>query len=213
MSLQEKLDRMHASVIERAPDLAASADADTARLISKGIAQHAASIGEPAPDFELPDQLGRPVQLGRLLQKGPVIISFYRGGWCPYCNLELQALQHIMPEIERHHAAVLAISPQLPDHSAATAEKNTLAFPVLSDRGNYVARRYGLVFELSTRIRPVYDAISVNLPMLNGDTSYELPVPGTFVVDGDGIVRATFVNADYKKRMEPRLNLDILEGI
>ena len=213
MSLQKKLDKMHASVIERVPELAASADADTARLVSEGIDQKAIHVGERAPDFELPDQSGRYIQLARQLKLGPVIISFYRGGWCPYCNLELRALQQIMPKIEEHHATVLAISPQLPDHSLTTADKNSLLFPVLSDRGNKVARKFGLVFSLSDFVRPTYEAINVHLPELNGDESYELPLPGTFVLDKEGIIRAAFVNADYKTRMEPELILNSLKAI
>ena len=130
-------------------------------------------------------------------------MSFYRGGWCPFCNLELWALQKILPEIERLGASLVAVSPELPDASLNTLEKHRLQFQVLSDRGNQVARQFGLVFTLPQELRPVYEQFGIDIPPHNGDQSFELPLPATYVIASDGTIRYAFVNSDYTQRAEP----------
>jgi peroxiredoxin len=188
-------------------------DADTAELVKQGVGTGGPQPGEAAPDFELPDQLGRTIKLSDLCAKGPVVVSFYRGGWCPYCNLELRALQMCLPQIEALGASLIAISPQLPDESMSTAEKNELSFPVLSDVGNAIARQYGLVFELSEELRPAYQEFGIDLPATNGSDSFELPVPGTYIVDGGGVIRLREATADYKQRAEPEELVNALQTL
>ena len=135
-----------------------------------------------------------------------MVLTFYRGEWCPYCNLQLRAYQAILPQVQELGASLVAVLPQIPDHSLSTAEKKDLRFPVLSDSGNVVARRYGLVFAVSERLRQA----GAHLPTYNGDASWELPMPGTFVIAPDGVVRLAFVDADWTKRLEP---MEILETL
>jgi peroxiredoxin len=179
-------------------------DRENQALVRSGIDASGLKSGASAPDFTLPDVDGRPVTLSTMLKRGPVVLAFYRGEWCPYCNLQLRAYQAILPRILDLGASLLAVSPQTPDHSLSTVQQKGLTFPVLSDAGNEVARRYGLVFAVSEALR----AAGVNLPAYNGDDSWELPMPGTFVVAPDDTVRLSFVDADWTKRLEPAAILD-----
>ena len=178
-------------------------DAATAELEASGLAEQSLSVGAPAPDFSLPNATGDQVTLSKLLAQGPVVLAFYRGGWCPYCSIELRALQSRISEISAAGATLVAISPQTPDNSLSTAEMLELAFPVLSDVGNQVARDYGLVFSLPEDLRGVYTGWGLDIPTANGDESFELPLPATFVIGADGIVAWKFADADYTKRAEP----------
>lgn len=175
----------------------------TSDLASSGIVDNSLKVGDKAPDFILPDATGKPVKLSELLVKGPVVINFYRGQWCPYCNLEIRAFQQLLPEFQQASAQVIAISPELPDNSISITEKHELAFPVLSDVGNTVARSYGLVFSLAESLRPLYKGFGIDIPASNGDDTYELPVPATYVIDSTGTIRYAYAEADYTLRAEP----------
>lgn len=159
--------------------------------------------GDTAPNFTLPKHDGTTWQLSDALKHGPVVLSFYRGGWCPYCNLELRALQSHLPELASAGASLVAVSPQTPDASLSTQEKNELTFGVLSDQGNTVAEQFGLVFELPEELRPIYESFGIDLPASNGDSSFSLPVPATYVIGTDAVVRYAFINVDYRTRAEP----------
>ena len=185
-----------------APALAVM-DAATDALASSGVVGTSLDVGATAPDFTLPDARGGSVALGDVLRRGPVVLAFYRGGWCPYCNLELRALQAVHAEIEAAGATLVAVSPETPDNSLSTSERLELAFPVLSDEGNRVAERYGLVFTLPEDLRDVYDGFGIDLPKSNGDDTFRLPVPATYVIRTDGTVAWRFADADYTKRAEP----------
>ena len=178
-------------------------DAATAALEASGLADGSLAVGAVAPDFVLPDATGGKVALSSLLAKGPVVLAFYRGGWCPYCSLELRTLQARLADITAAGAALVAVSPQTPDNSMSTAEKLELAFPVLSDVGNVVARAYGLVFTLPEDLRQIYAGFGLDIPAANGDSTFELPVPATYVIGTDGKVAWRFADADYTKRAEP----------
>ena len=178
-------------------------------LARSGIAASGLREGTLAPDFTLPDVHGRAVTLSALLGQGPVVLTFYRGEWCPYCNLQLRAYETILPQIRELGVSLVAVSPQTPDQSLTTTEQKGLTFPVLSDAGNEVARRYGLVFSLSETLR----AGSADLPAYNGDDSWELPMPGTFVIAPDGTVQLAFVDADWTRRLEPAAILDALRQL
>ncbi len=185
------------------PDVVETMSKATADLASSGIVDNSLKVGEKAPDFELPDPTGKRVKLSALLANGPVVLNFYRGEWCPYCNLEIRALQQLLPEFQQAGAQVVAISPELPNNSLTMQEKHELSFPVLSDVGNGVARDYGLVFSLDASLRPLYQGFGIDIPAHNGDESYDLPVPATYVVDATGTVRYAYANADYTLRAEP----------
>ena len=151
--------------------------------------------------------------MAELLENGPVVISFYRGSWCPYCNLELNALKKHLPRFQELGASLIAVSPQTPDESLSTAEKHDLEFPVLSDDANGVASRFGLVYRVSAHVRDIYKSFGINLDRINSTGNFDLPVPGTFILDSQGIIRDLFVNADYKQRMEPARILEVLEDL
>ena len=195
-------------------DVLEKMDVTTADLVATGIAERAVGQGDAAPDFPLPDHLGRDVVLSRVLARGPVLLTFYRGGWCPYCNLELRAYQRELDRIRKAGGSLLAVSPMLPDGSLETAQKNALEFPVLSDVGNRVADAYGLVFQVDARIQSTYrDRLGIDLEDLNGDGSFTLPLPATYVIARDGRVAYAYVNADYRLRADPADALDALEGL
>lgn len=211
MDLEQQLAAFKAEFVKTAP-------AGRAALYEQKIEELRASFaldrtikaGDRAPDFELPDAAGQIVRLRGLLASGPVVLTFYRGGWCPYCNLQLRAYQTVLPEIENHGGTLVAVSPQLPDETLSTAEKNALTFPVLSDAGNAVARRFGLVFTLADELKAAMLSNSKALPPINGDDSWELPVPATYVIAKDGRVTLASIEVDYRKRLEPRAILNAL---
>jgi len=173
------------------------------QLCESDQARGAKRVSDVAPDFYLPSVRGNRVSLFDSLAAGSVVLTFYRGGWCPFCNLELRALQRYLPQIRGFGARVLAVSPELPDASLTTKESLALEFDILSDVGNEVARRYGLVVTVAPEMRPLYHQWGIDLPTANGDAKYELPVPATYVIDPRQVIRAAHVDKDYTKRMEP----------
>jgi len=185
------------------PETTAIVSGSFEKLAASHVAGSAIAVGDIAPDIKLPNATGTPVSLYDNLNKGPVVLSFYRGGWCPFCNLELHALQAILPEIHARGASLIGVSPETPDNSLSTMEKLALDFEILSDQGNRVARDYGLLFTVYEEMRPLYLEWGFDLPALNGDDSWELPVPATYVIDTSSVVRAAYVDKDYTKRMEP----------
>lgn len=165
------------------------------------------------PDFELPDATGKLVRSSVLRTQGALLISFYRGHWCPYCNLALKALQERLADISALGAQLLAISPQTPDHSLSTQQKHELKFPVLSDLGNKVAKQFGLVYTLDASLKPIYEAFGIDLVAHNGDSNFELPIPATYLVAEDGSVLESFLDVDYRKRLAPETALAWLERV
>jgi peroxiredoxin len=162
------------------------------------------AVGERAPAFVLPNALGHPVELAQRLGLGPVVVAFYRGEWCPYCNLTLRALQSALPRFQAYGASVIAISPQSPDHSLSMAEKNALTFDVLSDVDQSVIRAYKLQFTVPADMKDLYlNAFHNDLSGHTADGSWRLPIPATFVLDRTGIIRARHVSVDYRTRMDP----------
>ncbi len=202
--LQQQIDEFNAQAASKVPaELLRDLTSPIGQLITSGAAEKALKEGAQAPDFTLPDALGKAVTLSHLLKQGPVVITFYRGEWCPYCNLELRAYQQALPQLQALGASLVAISPQTPDHSLSTTEKMELTFAVLSDVGNQVARQFGLVFTIDEAVRAAHKQVGVNLPEFNGSDSWELPMAGTFLVDQSGAVRLAFVNPDFTRRLDP----------
>ncbi|MBW4564456.1 MAG: AhpC/TSA family protein [Mojavia pulchra JT2-VF2] len=175
----------------------------TEQLRQSGILDHSLKIGNYVPDFALPNATGKMIQLKQLLATGPVVISFFRGTWCRFCNLELKALQEVWPEIQASGASLVAISPQTPDYSLSTVEDNTLSFEILSDVGNQVARNFGIVYQIPKSMRSVMQDFDVDLPVYNKDETYELPIPATYIIAPDSTVAYAFVEPDFTKRLEP----------
>ncbi len=185
----------------------------TQSLVDSRIVDNSLRTGDKVPNFTLTNAVGKKIELRVMLQSGAVVISFYRGQWCPYCNLELRAFQEYLPEIEGLGASFLAISPQTPDNSLSTREKNELTFEVLSDVGNQVARQFGLIFTLPKELHPIYKKFDIDIPAHNGDETFELPIPATYVIAPDGTVIHAFVDPDYTQRLEPKVVLEILHQI
>ena len=205
MSLKDALQKQMAATVERIPqETLAVMTGATEELVASGIAEQSAGEGSAAPAFSLPDAHGEPVASDSLWEEGPVVLSFYRGGWCPYCNIELRALQQRLPEIEALGARLVAITPETPDNALGTQEKNEIAFDVLSDSGNRVASAFGLSFRLPDEVNDIYkNQFGIDLEASNGDASQTLAVPATFVIGKGGRVLKAFVDADYTRRAEP----------
>lgn len=184
-----------------------------AALKASGILEQTLKVGDFISSFSLPDASGERFDLQTALAQGSVVISFYRGGWCPYCSLELKALQQVLPQIEAAGASLIAISPETPDHALSTRDKQELSFIVLSDVGNKVAREFGLVFQLPAPLRPIYQGFGIDIPAHNGDQSFELPIPATYVVAPNQEIVYAFADVDYTKRAEPGDVIAALQSI
>ena len=214
MSLKAELDAFRSEFMAQvSPEIREAMVRADMELAASGIAQRALKAGDRAPDFNLPDARGSYVHLKELLATGPVVLSFYRGSWCPYCNLELHALQQALPEITRLGASLVAVSPQTPDESLSTTEKNALSFSVLSDIGSTTAKAFGIAYDLAEELRPIYARSGHALPEKNDDESWVLPIPATYVIDTDGTVALAFVDVDYRNRLEPAEILTALQAL
>ncbi|WP_328876133.1 AhpC/TSA family protein [Streptomyces sp. NBC_00287] len=202
-SRQEQIPAGIRAVMQRAAeDLAASGQAD-----------RALATGAKAPSFVLPSATGRTIGLDELLAQGPVVLTFYRGAWCPYCNIALRSLQQHHDDITARGARLVALSPQIPDESLTFAEKNELAFDVLSDVGCDTAKQYGLAFDLPEDLAAVYEGFGIDLHRSNAGHPRTLPVPATYVIDRAGTIRWAFVDTDYTARAEPADVLAALDAL
>ncbi|KAK3617474.1 hypothetical protein LTR22_026728 [Elasticomyces elasticus] len=184
-------------------------DINKSRLEVTASFRQDAAIQEGAvlPAFELVDANGVKTSSADLLSKGPILVAFYRGGWCPFCNLALRDLQSNLETFTAKGINLVAISPELPDRSLSTLEKNELGFSVLSDIGNVFARKLGIVWKQPDSLRPHVKAFGNDLQAINGDDSFEVPVPCTLLVDQRGIVRNLYIEADYTKRLDGSIPL------
>ncbi|MFC4278963.1 peroxiredoxin-like family protein [Achromobacter aloeverae] len=209
MSLQDQLDAFKADFEAGKPPYSVprpvidTMHRATAELIASGAAGRALKAGEQAPAFTLDDQDGKPVSSAGLLRQGPLVVTFYRGVWCPYCNMELQAIQAALPEIHAAGASVVAISPQLAANSRKSRRQNQLDFPILSDTRNDVAAAFGLRFALQDYLVDLYKSLKNDLPAFNGDPSWTLPMPARYVIAPDGTIVYAEVNPDYTRRPDP----------
>ncbi|MGE0702133.1 MAG: peroxiredoxin-like family protein [Hyphomicrobiaceae bacterium] len=202
MTLQAELDAFKATWTERVgPVVAQMMSDDNAALLP--LAAKALKVGDRFPGLTLADQLGRPTDIAQLLSDGPIVVTFYRGGWCPYCNLELRAYQKMLPEIQALGARLVAVTPETPDNALSTAEKNDLAFAVLSDDAGRLADALGIRFELSDAVKAYFVKAGHDLPARNGNDRWSLPMPATYVVGTGGLIALAFVDPDYRRRLEP----------
>jgi peroxiredoxin len=212
MNLQNELDAFRSDWEARVGDTIATRIADDIEALrATGMAGRVVRVGARLPRHSgLRDAHGEPFDLASVVGRKPVVLVFYRGGWCPYCNLELRAYQQRLSDIRAYGAELIAISPEAPDASLDTAGKNALAFAVLSDEGNRFADALGLRFTLTPELRPLYEAAGHALPGRNGDDSWTLPLPATLVVDHEGVVVLIDVDPDYRRRLEPQRVIDAL---
>lgn len=179
-------------------------------IMSADFGDKALKVGDRISDFTLPNASGEKRQLSALLQQGPVVLNFYRGGWCPFCSLEFQSVHSILPQIKELGATLVGVSPELPDNSLDSIEKHQLQFEVLSDVGNNIARQWGIIMDVPEDMRPLYLQWGMDLPVINGDNSWELPIPATYVINKEGTIVAAYVNKNYTERMEP---VDIVKAL
>jgi peroxiredoxin len=174
-----------------------------AELRAQGLAAKSLAVGARAPEFSLPDQNGKTVSSIELLSRGRLVICFIRGRWDPFCCGQMEAMNRVFPEIESARASLVAISPQTVKQSFFMVDQHRLRFPLLSDWGNQVARQFGLVYRVPEEQQAIYRRAFVNLPFVNGDESWELPIPATYILDRDGTALFTSANEDYTERAEP----------
>lgn len=213
MPLSERLAAISAAAVEKVPAaMRAVLGRSIEELRTSGALDGAIQVGQPVPDFVLPDQNGSLVRLSDQLKAGPVALALYRGIWCPYCNEDLKELQANLPAIRATGASLLAISPQTPPNSRRTARDLGLEFPILSDAGNAVAASLGLRFALKEDAQDVHRTLGADLPAFNGDTSWTLPVPARVLVGVDGIARYVDFDPDYTRRPDPDALLAALRG-
>jgi len=215
MSMKQAAAQYKAMIQEKLGDRFRLFSDDIARVQKEGAIGRALKVGQLVPDFTLPDAFGNQVSLKSLLAKGPVVIGFYRGEWCPFCNIELRALQEVVPRMQKLGATLVAISPEKPDHGIVMTEKNKLTFPVLSDSGNKVAGQFGIVFQVGEELSAfARNAFKNDISLRNGQDSGELPVPALYVVDRAGVIRFAHIDVDYMtERAEPEEIIAALEAI
>lgn len=220
MKLPEKLARFRADFeagkppFNAPPEIHPPMHRATQELIDSGAQQKALKVGQTAPEFILNDAEGKAWSSQELLRKGPLILTFYRGVWCPYCNMDLQALQEAVPTLEKQGATLVAISPQTAPNSRRSRRENKLTFPILSDPGNAVAERFGLKFKLPDYLRALYkDTFKNDLALANGESSWTLPMPARYVIGQDGKILYAEVNPDYTIRPDPSELYPVLERL
>ena len=192
---------------EAAKQVMAAAEAD---LRERGLARSAVGVGRRSPLFELPDHTGKTIRMYEHLQNGPVVVVFYRGGWCPYCNLQLQAMEEVSATLAGLGATLLAVTPDRAAGTAETVGKHALSFPVLTEKGNRVARAFGLVFKLSPELDAIYREFGIDLAARNGSEKSELPLAATYVIGRDGVIRFAYLDEAYTRRAEPS---DVVEAV
>ncbi|KAG9236619.1 thioredoxin-like protein [Amylocarpus encephaloides] len=214
MSLSAQLSAVLEGFSQKAPP-------DVVKVIRESVADFDASFqrdltikpGQKLPPFNLSDALGNQIRSDELLARGPLLITFYRGEWCPYCNLALRALQQHLDEFTAKGVTLVGISPSLPNSSLSMTEKNDLKFQVLSDVRNEYAKELGILFPMPDSLRPVFAQFGNDMKAFNGDDSFEVPVPATFLVDREGVVRNAFIETDYSKRVEPSTVLGWIDSL
>ena len=216
MSLRGKLDAMRADKEQGRlfpPDVVALMHKSTADLVATGQAARALKAGYVAPSFVLPDANGAIVPSQDLLAKGPLVLTFYRGVWCPYCNLDLQAIEDVAPRIRALGATLAALSQQTAPNSRKSQADNKLSFPILTDKGGETGAAFGIRFRLPYDLAELYKRLKVDLSIINGEPSWTLPMPARYVIGQDGVIAYAEVNPDYTRRPEPDELLPVLEHL
>ena len=184
----------------------------SAEQLAKTLPNPGLNKGSKAPNFTLKNAFGKKISRSRVLKKGPVVLVFYRGSWCPFCNLHLHTLHKSLPEFKQYGAQLITITPQTPDKSAGQIKKDNYPFEVLSDLDSKVMKAYNLYYTLDPELVSVYKKHGLDVEAFNGKGRAVLPVPGTFVIDKKGIIRGVHADVNYKERMEPSAIVTILKS-
>ena len=211
MTLTEKLKALADGSVKRHPGEAQNIMRKAINdLEATSIIENAFKTGHTLPEIILPNAKDELINLNEMISKNRVVLTFYRGGWCPYCNLELKALQEVLPQIEAKGAKLVAITPEMPDHSLTTKEKNELSFEVLSDKNNSVAKKMNLAYQLPNELVALYKTFNINLETSNGDLDNKLPIAATYIIEKNGSISYHFLKEDYKLRADPETILSAL---
>ncbi|UDL96737.1 AhpC/TSA family protein [Lichenihabitans sp. PAMC28606] len=214
MPLQGKLDALKLAFDAAVPPAVSEAlHRGTKELIASGAQNRALKAGDIAPEFTLPDADGTSISSKALLTEGPLVVTFYRGAWCPYCNFDLSALEEARSEIESRGASLVAISEQTAPNSRKSQRQNGLGFPILGDHGGEVAAQFGVRWTLPDYMREVHKTLGADLTQFNGEDSWTLPMPARYVIAQDGAIAYAEVNADYSRRPEPSALFPVLEQL
>jgi len=214
MSLNIQLSEAYQGFLKNAPAEAVSAiTSANADFKAAFDPESAIKIGDTLPSFALSNALGSTINSTDLLDKGPLLLTFYRGSWCPYCNLALASLQSHLTAIKSAGVTLVAITPELPNTALSTVEKNSLEFHILSDVGNVFAEKLGIVYQQPNSLRPAFAGAGIDFKKSNGDDSFSVPIPATLLVDRYGVVRNMFLDTDYTKRLEPEAALKWIENL
>lgn len=214
MSLGDKLDAYWRDSARRlGPEVAQLFDTFVQNLAAGGMLDSCLKVGDRIPDFMLPSADGRLVASAELLERGPLVISFFRGDWCPYCSLELQALQEALPQIEALGATLVAVTPDTGAALASDQRSRALSYCVLSDADNGVGLQFGVVYRVPDAIRQLYLGFGLDLGTRHGNSGWFLPIPATYIVDRDGVIRAAALEVDFRRRMEPAAIIAALRAI
>lgn len=214
MTLTQQLKDQKDAFVQRAPkEIQNSMQEAHQELVNKEITKNALKVSDFFPKFELSNHKNEDVSLSKILESGDYhIISFYRGGWCPYCNLALKSLQDSLSTFKELDTTLTAITPETPDNSLTTSAKNELAFDILTDNSSLVANEAGIAFELPQTLKPIYKEFGIDVSKHNGDEEFLLPVPATFILDNKGKVVYRYVQIDYTQRLDPQVIIDFLKS-
>ena len=211
MSINKELKILHEEILNSLPpEVSKQLIIENKILFTSFLEEKALKEGSIVPNVLFRDKNLKSVYLWDLLKEHHIVLSFFRGTWCPYCNLELKALNKIEEEIREKGALLIAVTPELYENSEDIITKNEIKLTVMTDLGNKAAEKFGLVFELPEKYREIYKSLNIYINILNGEDKWTLPMPATFIISKDGIAVSTFINADYTQRMEPD---DILEQL
>lgn len=214
MPLNHQLKELYAKAINSMPsEVSKELISENEKLFSEFLYENAVKKGSKVPDVFFRDQDLNIQYLKDLIKDKNIVLSFFRGAWCPYCDLELKALAEIHDQIKAKGARLIAVSPELYQYTKDAIEKHKIDYPVYTDLGNKAADQFGLVFELPPRLRDIYKTLNIHLNVLNGEPSWTLPVPATFIISKQGIIESTYINADYTSRMEPEDILKVLDSL
>ncbi|MGL5254374.1 MAG: peroxiredoxin-like family protein [Brevinema sp.] len=212
MNVQEELQKVRdASGANMSSDVKNVVTSFSKQLEIDQVGKDALRKGDRFPQFALKDIFGQTVETDQLLKKGKLVVMFYRGGWCPYCNIELRGYQEIYSKIKEKGAELIALSPEQTDLGTALQKKHQLTFPIVWDKDNAVARKLGLVFKMSPELVDIYkNKFNIDVQASQGNDKFELPIPATYIIDQNGTISLDFVNLDYTQRFIPKDVLNFL---
>lgn len=211
--LRKELEMLKERAVQRMPENITAKFNEAIAELKAIEASFGLPVGFKAPNFTLENQAGTPIELAQILKEEIVVLFFYRGDWCPYCNLQLAAYQEMIPTLEFHGARLVAVNPQLPDKSMGLAEKHQLGYDILSDVDLAVADAFKIKFSLPDYLQTIYKDLGLDLEVHNANHKWELPLAATFIIDKNGTIISRFIDTDYKNRMEPKSILEVLEAL